>query len=158
MKHALLVTAIALTAAGYVSASHAASATVPACPTNAPQSISPGVASRHFVREGASAMRLCRYGANDFGTPQGLVQQHLIHGVTIERITHAFNGLKKPPRGIFCMRDDGSEVLVVFAYPKTPPERVAVRLSGCRFAMNGRATRSTTSQLQHRLLNLVKGR
>ena len=104
-------------------------------------------------------MRICRYYGVNWGFPNGLRQQRLINaGLTISRITRTFNRLKEPPRGIFCVRDDGTELLVVFAYPNGSVERVVVKLSGCRFAMNGHATRWSTPRLQHRLLNLVKRR
>jgi hypothetical protein len=104
-------------------------------------------------------MRLCRYFSVNWGFSQGLWQQRLIRSsVTIGGITHSFNKLHEPPRGIFCAKDDGSEMLVVFAYPNAAVERVVVKLSGCRFAMNGRSTRSMTAHLQHRLTHLVKSR
>jgi hypothetical protein len=104
-------------------------------------------------------MLLCRYSGVNFGDSQGLRQQRLIHGaLTIGRITHTFDKLREPPRGIFCAKDDGSELLVVFLYPHASASRVTVKLTGCRFAMNGRSTRWSTPRLQHRLLHLVKGR
>jgi hypothetical protein len=160
MKYTLLLAAIAVAAvaAGSVTASHAARASVPACPGHAPKLVSSGAPAGPFVRPGATAMRLCRYYGVNWGDAQGLRRQRLIRAsVTIGRITSTFNGLREPPRGIFCVRDDGSELLVVFGYPNQA-ERVAVKLTGCRFAMNGRSTRWSTPRLQHRLLNLVKSR
>ena len=158
MKRALLIAAVVAAGAGYVTASHAARASVPACPGHAPKLGTRGVGTKHFVRPGATAMRLCRYYGVNWGDSQGLRQQRLIHGqLTIGGITRTFNGLHEPPRGIFCMKDDGSELLAVFGYPNATAQRVAVKLTGCRFAMNGRSTRWSTARLQHRLLNLVKG-
>ena len=78
--------------------------------------------------------------------------------LTIGRITHMFNRLSEPPRGIFCVRDDGTEMLAVFGYPNGNAEHVVVKLSGCPFTMNGRSTRWTTPRLKNRLLHLVNGR
>ncbi len=104
-------------------------------------------------------MRLCRYYGANWADSKGLRRQRLIRrGLTIDRITHTFNTLKEPPRGIFCMKDDGSELLVVFAYPHARAERVAVKLTGCPFATNEQGIRWATPRLQHRLLHLVKGR
>lgn len=159
MKRALLIAAFLAAGAGYVAASHAASTSVPACPGRAPQPTAHGAPVKRFVRPGATAMRLCRYYGINWADSHGLRQQRLIRSsVTIGRITHTFNKLPQPPRGIFCAQDDGSELVAVFAYPNANAERVVLRLTGCRFAMNGRSTRWATSRLQHRLLNLVKGR
>lgn len=159
MKRAFLIGAVLATGAGAVTASHAASARVPACPAHAPRLISHGITENHFVRPGATAMRLCRYSNINWGNSQGLLRQRMIHSqLTIRRITHAFNRLTEPPRGILCVRDDGTEMLVVFGYPNGSAERVVVKLSGCPFTMNGRSTRWATSRLQRSLLNLVKGR
>jgi hypothetical protein len=104
-------------------------------------------------------MRLCRYYGLNSGDPRGLWQRRLIlSGATIDHLTHTFNTLKEVQGTIYCEFDDGSEVLVIFAYPNGRTERVAVSLRGCRFATNGRSSRWTTAHLQHRLLNLVKRR
>jgi len=155
--------AIAAAGAGYVTASHATSTRVPACPAHAPKmSTFDTQVGGDFVRPGANAMRLCRYYGINWGDSKGLRQQRLIHNsVTVGRITHTFNKLKAAPRGIFCVRDDGTEMLVVFAYPTARAERVVVKLSGCPFTSNGGAAqqvRWATPRLQHRLLHLVKGR
>jgi hypothetical protein len=159
MKNATLIAAIAVAvvAAGSVTASRAASAGVPTCPGHAPKTVSP-VTARHFVRQGATAMRLCRYYGVNWGFPYGLRQQRLIHnGATISSITATFNGLAKPPKGIFCMKDDDAKMLVVFGYANAPAEHVLVKMTGCPFTTNGRASRWATPRLQHRLINLVKG-
>jgi hypothetical protein len=162
MKRALLAVAVAALAVGYVSTRAAARAAtgpvyVPACPSHAPESGSLGASSSRFVRPGARLIRLCRYSNINWGNSQGLLRHRLIRrGTTISSLTRSFNRLKEPPRGIFCVRDDGSEMLVAFGYAGAKPERVIVRLSGCRFAMNGPATRSTTAKLHDRLLALSK--
>ena len=158
MKRALLIAALVVAAGfGCVTASRAASTTVPSCPGHAPKPVSQGLITKKFVRPGAIAMRLCRYYGINWGDSQGLRDQRLIHtGLTIRSITHTFNRLHDPPRGIFCMRDDASELLVVFGYPNTGAELVVVMLTGCRFALNGRSTRWSTRPLQHRLASLVK--
>lgn len=161
MSRVLLIAAVAAIGTGCVTPSHAAamSVPVPVCPGHAPTLTPRGAALRHFVRPGAGAMLLCRYYGVNWGDSQGLRQQRVINGdLTIGRITRTFNKLHEPPRGIFCARDDGSELLVVFMYPNVSISRVAVKLTGCRFAMNGRSTRWSTPRLQHRLLNLVKRR
>ena len=140
-----------------MTASRAASATVPSCPRHAPKPVSQGLTTKKFVRPDAIALRLCRYFGINWGDSQGLRDQRLIHsGLTIRSITHTFNRLKDPPRGIFCMKDDASELLVVFGYPNASAERVVVKLTGCRFTMNGRSTRWSTPHLQHHLVNLIK--
>lgn len=159
MKRVLLIAALTAAGAGYVTASRAATAAVPACPGHAPKLTARGAGKKHFVRPGADAMRLCRYYGVNWADSQGLRQQNLVRGsLTVGLVTDTFNKLKEPPRGIFCMRDDASELLVVFAYPRGRAERVAVKLTGCRFAMNGRSTRWSTPRLQHRLLSLVESR
>jgi hypothetical protein len=159
MKRAFLIAAVVAAGAGAVTASHAAGASAPACPAHAPKLVSHGITEKRFVRPGANAMRLCRYSNINWGNSQGLLRQRLIHSQrTIGRITRAFNRLSEPPRGILCVRDDGTEMLVVFGYPNGSAERVVVKLSGCPFTMNGRSTRWATSRLQQSLLNLVKGR
>lgn len=159
MKRFLLIALLAATGTGFVTASHAASSSVPPCPGHAPTLLSRGAPARGFVRPGAIAMRLCGYYGINWGDSHALRQKRLVRGdATISGITRSFNHLKKPPRGIFCARDDGSELLVVFGYPDGHAERIAVKLTGCRFAMNGRSTRWMTPRLQHRLVHLVKGR
>ena len=136
---------------------HAAAATVsvPKCPSHAPAFASRGLASSHFVRPSAQLVRLCRYYKVNWADSQGLWRQRLVRdGATIAILTHTFNKLKEPPRGIFCIRDDKSEMLLLFGYAGAKPERVVVKLSGCRFATNGRAIRSTTAGLHKRLLAL----
>jgi hypothetical protein len=162
MKPALLVAVLVAAGAGYVTASHAGRTSVPACPAHAPKMSTFGTqVGGKFVRLGANAMRLCRYYGVNWSDSKGLRQQRLIHdGVTIGHITHRFNKLNPAPRGIFCVKDDGSEMLVVFAYPTARTERVVVKLSGCPFTSNGGAAqqvRWATPRLKHRLLNLVKG-
>ena len=160
MKQALVIAAIAVTAAaaGSVTVSHAASASVPKCPAHTPKTIKPPVNTRHFVRQGATAMRLCRYYGVNWGFPYGLRGQRLIRdAATIKGVTATFNGLAKPPKGILCMQDDNTRMLVVFGYAKASAEHVLVKMTGCPFTTNGRATRWATPHLQHRLLNLVKG-
>jgi hypothetical protein len=157
-----LVAVLAAASVGCVTASHAASTSVPACPGHAPKfdSVDLDVAGA-FVRPGATAMRLCRYYGINRADPKGLRQQRLIHGrLTVRHITRAFNKLKPAPRGIFCVRDDGTEMLVVFTYPHARAGRVVVKLTGCPFASNGGRTtqvRWATPRLLHRLLHLVKG-
>jgi hypothetical protein len=157
MRLPLLALAVAALAVGYATAGHAAATrAVPKCPAHAPEVVSLDVAGR-FVRPGATAVRLCRYYGDNWGFPYGLRRQRLLRSsLTIGRITHTFNRLKEPPRGIFCMKDDGSKMLVVFAYPHARPERVTVKLTGCRFATNGQGIRWSTPHLQHRLVHLVE--
>ena len=62
MKRALLIAAlVAAAGAGCVTASRAASTSVPSCPRHAPKVGSQGLITKKFVRPGAIAMRLCRY-------------------------------------------------------------------------------------------------
>ena len=161
MKRTLLAVAIVALAVAFAStrpaAGHATAAVaVPKCPSYAPKFESLNLASPHFVRPNAERVRLCRYYKNTWAYGQKLWRQRLIQdGATISVLTHAFNRLKEPPRGIFCVKDDGSEMLLVFGYAGAKPVRVVVKLSGCRFATNGRATRSTTAGLYKRLLVLA---
>jgi hypothetical protein len=165
MKLAALLT-IAATAlvVGYASTGHAArtSVVVPKCPSHAPKFTATLGTSSPFVHPNAQFLNLCRYYKNTWGFGQVLWRHRVISNrATISSLTSAFNKLQEPPRGIFCVKDDGSEMLVIFGYGAnlmtgyTPPERVVVKLSGCRFASNGKAVRSTTSQLHSRLLKLV---
>jgi len=159
MKRALLIAAVVAAGVGYATASHAASATVPACPSRAPKFASQGAAAKRFVRSGATAMRLCRYYGVNWGDSYGLRKQGLVRDhVTIGSVTRSFNRLQEPPRGIFCVKDDGSELLVVFAHKTGRAERVVVKLGGCLFATNGHSTRWATQRLKKRLLNLINSR
>jgi hypothetical protein len=162
MKHVLLAAAVVALAIGFASTrpatGHAAAATVsvPKCPSHAPKFTSLNGTSKHFVRPGARRVRLCRFYKVNWADSLGLWRQRLIgDGTTISSLTHAFNKLKEPPRGIFCMKDNGSEMVLFFGYAGAKPERVVVKLSGCRFASNGQATRSTTAGLHKRLLALA---
>ena len=156
MKPALLALVVAALAFGYASTGHAASSSLPKCPAYAPKFTSVSGVSKHFVREGAVVMRLCRYYKNNWATGQTLWRQRLIdQSSTIDGLTRAFNRLKEPPRGIFCVKDDGSEMQLIFGYASGGVERVVVKLSGCRFTTNGKATRSTTPWLHKRLLSLA---
>lgn len=158
VKRALFIAAVVAAAASYVGASGAGTRGIPACPGHAPKQIA-GAKTKSFVKPGATAMRLCRYYGNNWGFPYKLMRQRLIRrGASISSVTHTFNGLGVPPKGIFCMRDDDSKMLVVFSYQDGSSERVLVKLTGCPFTTNGRANRWATPRLQHRLLNLVKGR
>lgn len=156
VKRVLLIAALAAAAAGYVTASRAASYSPPRCPAHAAKP-SLGVKTRSFVRPNASALVLCRYANVNWGTSQGLLRSRRINlQSTIGGLTRSFNHLQEPPRGIFCVRDDGSEIALLFAYGSGHVERVTVRLTGCRFAMNGRDTRSTTTTLYNRLKKLTR--
>lgn len=164
MKLTLLAAAVAALAVGYASTGHAASTSVvmPKCPSHAPKFTATLGTSSPFVRPKAQLIRLCRYYKNNWGFGQVLWRQRLIEKrATVSSLTKAFNKLQEPPRGIFCVRDDGSEMLVIFGYAETSqadsgkPERVVVKLSGCRFASNGEAVRSTTAPLHSRLLALA---
>ena len=162
MKTTLLTVAVAAVVAGYTASSSPAlpqaSTALRNCPAHAPKFASGNTATKHFVRRGAQLVQLCRYSNVNWGDSQGLLHHRLVHrAATISRLTRDFNALQEPPRGIFCMRDDGSEVLVVFGYASGHPERVIMKLTGCRFASNGRATRSTTAGLYHRLVALTDG-
>jgi len=156
VKRALVIAAVLAAAAGYVAASHAGTAGTPSCPSHTPKKIA-AVHTKSFVRPGASAMRLCQYYGANWGLPYKLLRQRLIRRVAvISSLTHSFNGLGIPPKGIMCIRDDDSKMLVVFSYPDGGAERVLLKLTGCAFTTNGRVNRWGTPRLQHRLLNLVK--
>jgi hypothetical protein len=158
MKLTLLASAgIAVLAIGYAATGHAAAtAGVPKCPARAPKFESTLGSSKQFVKPKAQAIRLCRYYKSNWATGQTLWEQRLIaDGPTITRLTHAFNQLQEPPRGIFCVKDDGSEMQLIFGYAGGKVERVVVKLSGCRFASNGKSVRSTTAWLHKRLLALA---
>ena len=139
MKGALLLPVLVAAGTGYVTASPSAITSVPTCPGgNTPQPVSQGAPLKHFVRPGATAMRVCGYDGPNY-------QRLIRNRVTIRHITHAFNTLKEPQPGIYdCPLDDGKEVLVLFAYRNAHAERVVVKLSGCTWAMNGRSSRWTT--------------
>lgn len=161
MKPAALAVMIAAFAFGYAATGRASSsaASVPKCPAYAPKFASISGVSKQFVPPNARAVRLCRYYKNTWATGERLYRQRLIHqSSTIEPLTNSFNRLKEPPRGIFCVRDDGSEMQVIFAYAGGSVERVVVKLSGCRFASNGKAIRSTTAWLHKRLIALANNK
>jgi len=159
-RAALLPVAVVILAVSLGStraATGAASLSVPKCPSHAPKFTSLNLTSSHFVRPGAGAIRLCRFYKVNWADSYGLWRQRLINRpVMISGLTRAFNKLKEPPRGIFCVKDDGSEMLLIFSYASAKPVRVVVKLSGCRFATNGRSTRSTTARLHDRLLALSR--
>ena len=152
MKRAALLAVAAALAALAVglgqAAGRTASVVVPKCPSHAPQFTAVIGGTSRFVRPNAQSIRLCRYYGLSWADSHGLWRQRLIDGkATINGLTKAFNALQEPPRGIFCVKDDETEILLAFAYAGAKPERVVVRLSGCRFASNGQAVRSTTAQL-----------
>jgi hypothetical protein len=159
MKLAFLVAVAAALTIGFGAAAGRAglhaSVVVPKCPAHAPKFEATLGTSTPFVRPNAQYIRLCRYYKNNWATGQTLWKQRTFNQKTIlTPLTHAFNRLKEPPRGIFCVKDDGSEMQLIFAYSGSRPERVTVKLSGCRFASNGKAVRSTTSWLHKKLLSL----
>ncbi|MDX6480128.1 MAG: hypothetical protein QOG85_638 [Gaiellaceae bacterium] len=156
MKLAALAIILAALTAGFAATGNAKEFfRVPTCPSHAPKFTSLNGTSTHFVRPGAQMMRLCRYYKNNWADPYGLWRHRLIKNyTTVTSLTNAFNRLQPPPRGIFCVKDDGSEMALFFAYAGGTHERVIVKLSGCRFATNGRSTRSTTAKLHNRLLAL----
>ncbi len=158
MKLTLLAVTVAALAVGFAATSHAAATvTLPKCPSHAPNFTATAGASKQFVHTNAQAVRLYRYYKDNWADPRGLWRQRLIgDSPTIASLTHQFNALQEPPRGIFCVKDDHSEMLVLFGYASAKPERVVVKLSGCRFASNGKAVRSTTEKLHSRLLALSR--
>jgi len=166
MKLTVPVVALAALAVGFGVAGRATGAArvvvVPKCPSHAPKFEATLGTSNPFVQPNAQFLQLCRYYKNNWATGQTLWRKRTIGDrPLIARLTRAFNRLQEPPRGIFCVKDDGSEMLLIFAYADTlktagvAPERVVVKLSGCRFASNGDAVRSTTAWLHKRLLSLV---
>ena len=147
---------VLLALAAVAASAHAASSSPPQCPSHAPKAAL-GVKTRSFVRPNARALVLCRYANINWGNSQGLLRSRRINlPSTIGSLTRSFNHLQEPPRGIFCVRDDGSEIALLFAYGSGHVERLTVRLTGCRFAMNGRDTRSTTTVLYNRLKKLTR--
>ena len=162
MKTAVLSLVIAALAFGYATTGRASSsaASVPKCPSHAPKFSGTSLGVKGiFVRPNAQVMRLCRYYKNNWATGQTLWRMRLIdQSSTIVGLTHAFNRLQEPPRGIFCIRDDGSEMQLIYGYADGSVERVVVKLSGCRFAANGKAVRSTTQWLHKKLLSLANSK
>lgn len=160
MKLTLLSLGVAVLAVGYAATGHAAATvSVPKCPAHAPKFQPASGTSNQFVRTKAEAVRLCRYYKNNWATGQTLWEQRLLTDAsTINGLTRSFNRLQEPPRGIFCVRDDGSEMELIFGYAGGSVERVVVKLSGCRFTTNGKAVRSTTESLHTRLLALANGK
>jgi hypothetical protein len=160
MKLTLLAIALASLAVGYAASGHAAATSVslPKCPKHAPKFNSRGLTTKHFVRNGAQLARVCRYYNVNWGDSQGLWQHRLVTDpATVTGLAKAFNKLKEPRKGIFCIRNDGREILVMFGYAGSGPERVVVQESGCQFAANGWATRATTQGLQHHLRAIANG-
>ena len=166
MKRVLLAVSVVALAVGYAYTRPVAGQAaglkevvrVPKCPSHAPTFTPGGGTSRHFVRPRASAVRLCRYYKVDWTDSEALWRHRLVTGgKVVSNLTHSFNRLKEPPRGIFCIKDNGSEMVLWFGYAGAKPERVVVKLSGCRFASNGKAVRSTTAHLHKRLLVLSRG-
>jgi hypothetical protein len=158
MKVALLALTVAAAAVGFTPSLHAAATvSLPKCPSHAPKFTATEGQSTQFVRPNAKLLRLCRYYKDNWADSQGLWRQRRISDdPTISSLTRQFDALQEPPRGIFCVKDDHSEILVIFGYAGTTPERVVVKLSGCRFASNGKAVRSTTQKLHDRLLRLSR--
>jgi len=156
----LLALTVAVLAVAYASAGHAAATgSVPKCPSHAPEFTSGFATTKSFVRPNAQVVRLCRYYKVNWADSQALWRQRLIaNAETLSQLTRAFNRLHEPPRGIFCVKDDKSEMVLLFVYAGGATERVVVKLSGCRFATDGRSTRSTTAALHKRLLALSNHR
>jgi hypothetical protein len=110
------------------------------------------VATTQFVRPGAARLRLCLYVAAHPSRSRAIAGR-----ATISSLISAFNRLRQPHKGIYsCPDDNGSEMLLLFGYRGGRPERVVLRLTGCRFATNGASSRLVTTSLQRRLLALVK--
>jgi len=154
VRRVLLIAALVAAGAGYVTASPSAGTSVPACPGHAPlpQPAAKGAPLKHFVRPGATAMRLCPCYCSTVNMWERLYRSR----VTIDGITGMFNRLRVPKPGTYmCPLDDGTELLVVFGYPNARTERVLVHLSGCEGATNGRSGRSMTARLYNHLLRLA---
>ena len=78
-------------------------------------------------------------------------------GSELRRLQRILNDLRPTRTGVFCPIDFGDRDLLVFAYPSHDRVEVSVRLSGCRFATNGRRTVSTNDRVRGTLRTLVDG-
>lgn len=141
---AALGMAVALTGVLDVST---AVATVAGCPPK-PTAVAPSQSSeaqRELVPSGAVSVTLCRYrGLND-PTPRYVSQlvgsATLTSGWRARSLGDRFDALPPLQGGTTaCPSDDGSALLVIFAYPRSIRDPVSVHPTGCSYATNGSIT------------------
>lgn len=133
----------------------------PARTRSVPASHRPG-AKRSLVPPGAGSVVLCRYaGLNDPAHRAGrLVRSRVLARRAIVRaLGHQLDRLHRLPKGaVSCPLDDGSEVAVIFRYPRGRDDPVTVELTGCQVVTNGHLIRTAAtpgSKLIARLRSLI---
>ena len=156
---ALLVPLVALVLAVVAAAPARRAAAAPArCSPHPPAHVKPSAwkATRHVIApHGASAVRLCRYsGLGD--TPGALLRDvEVTRPKVVRRLVRRLDALP-PAAGMYaCPNDDGRQVVAHFAYPDGHHLTVAVGLSGCRIATNGRLAGIATPALLRQLRRLT---
>jgi hypothetical protein len=141
IRHAVVV---ACAAAVLVAAAPAAATHTPrTCPRDAfvPRANDWPALRTTLMPAGAFAARLCRYQLA--GPGAGLEAEALVRRrSTIAAIARRADALPEQSGTIACPLDNGSVVVVYAAYRGGHSAAVAVRLSGCRSATNGRLSRN----------------
>ena len=113
------------------------------CAIREPGSISPSSwppARRELAPAGATAIRLCRYsGVNAPGLPGLLLVRSTLHDIPslVSRMAREFDRLPAWSGALWCPADDGSEIIVLLAYPDRHAVTIGVGLTGCAVVTNG---------------------
>jgi hypothetical protein len=90
---------------------------------------------------GATAIRLCRYGA----LPSLLLQRSVLQTSLslVSGLVRVFDRLPQPPPGpVACPADNGSQIVALVAYPAGQRVTISVDLTGCAIVTNGSLSRS----------------
>lgn len=143
----LLCAAVALASGDNGAAPASAEPTL--CSHAAPRGISAerwSAARRELAPASASEIRLCRYSGLNDHPPLRLVRSRLLsHNRLVAQLVKRLNGLPSGPRGaVSCPTDDGSQILVLVAYPGGREVRISVGLRGCELVSNGSVHRTAS--------------
>jgi hypothetical protein len=125
------------------------------CAQHAPERVAPShwKAARHAIAPpDPTAVRLCRYGGSGASLERGVEQTR---PRVLRRLVRRLDSLPVAAGTYACPNDDGRQVVAHFAYPDGHRLTVAIGLSGCRFATNGRLTGVATHALLRQLRRLT---
>jgi hypothetical protein len=99
-----------------------------------------------LVPPGARGVLLCRYrGLNPRPERAGRLarSRRITDKAVVSRLVREFDALRPPPTGArACPSDDASMVIAFFAYRRAADVAVAIHLTGCADATNGRLQRT----------------
>jgi len=120
-----------------------------------------------LVPGGPDELLLCRYygfGINQTPKTQArigkLEAEHLLRSRGVVRsVGREFDDLPRLSGygGGSCPMDEGARLYAIFHYANEPPVPIEVKLSGCRFASNGRSQMTLMNpRLQNRLEGLTR--